>query len=52
MTINAEYVSLHNQCVKIVADALRQASDLIEDAATQLAIRASYALDHIPEKVR
>jgi Family of unknown function (DUF6307) len=52
MTDNAVYVSLHDQRVRIVADALRQNSKLSDDAAVELAVHAIYALDHIPEKVR
>ena len=46
------YVSLHDQRVRLVADALKQNSKLSEDTALELAAHALYALDHIPEKVR
>lgn len=46
------YVSLHDQRVRLVADALKRNSNLSEDAAVELAGHALYALDHIPEKVR
>ena len=46
------YVSVHDQRVKLVAQALMKNSKLGEKAATELAKHALYALDHIPEKVR
>lgn len=52
MATTDTYVSLYDRRVKIVSDVLRQSPDLTEDAAIQLAKRALYALDHIPEKVR
>ncbi len=47
-----EYVSLHDQRAKLIADALTGHSDLTPDAALVLAGHALDALDHIPEKVR
>jgi uncharacterized protein DUF6307 len=47
-----EYVSLHDQRAKLVADALTSHSDLTPAAALVLAGHALDALDHIPEKVR
>jgi uncharacterized protein DUF6307 len=47
-----EYVSLHDQRVAIIADALTSHSDLSADTARELAGHALDALDHIPEKVR
>ena len=52
MTDKAVYVSLHDQRVRLVADALAKNSKLSDDAAVELAVHAIYALDHIPEKVR
>jgi uncharacterized protein DUF6307 len=46
------YVSVHDQRVKLVAQAMMDNSKLGEKAATELAKHALYALDHIPEKVR
>jgi hypothetical protein len=46
------YVSVHDQRVKLVAQALMDNSKLGEKAANELAKHALYALDHIPEKVR
>jgi Family of unknown function (DUF6307) len=52
MTDNAVYVSLHDQRLRLVADAITQNSKLSDDKAVELAAHALYALDHIPEKVR
>lgn len=52
MTATAPYVSLHDQRVRLVADALQRHSDLSDDEALRLARHALDALDHIPEKVR
>lgn len=52
MPENATYVSLYDQRVRLVADALRQHSKLADKAAVTLAEHALYALDHIPEKLR
>jgi HJR/Mrr/RecB family endonuclease len=52
MSEQVTYVSVHDQRVKLVAQALRENSKLGEKAATELAEHALYALDHIPEKVR
>jgi hypothetical protein len=46
------YVSLHEQRIHLVADALRQHSKLSEKDAADLAVHVLYAIDHIPEKVR
>jgi hypothetical protein len=46
------YISLHEQRIRLVADAMRQHSKLGEKAAADLAVHVLYALDHIPEKVR
>ncbi len=46
------YISLYDQRVRLVADALKQNSKLSEKDAMDLAVHALYALDHIPEKVR
>jgi hypothetical protein len=52
MMATTEYVSLHDQRVKLIADALTSHSDLAADTALVLAKHALDALDHIPEKVR
>jgi hypothetical protein len=52
MSSKAVYVSLHDQRLRLVADALVQNSKLSDDAALELAVHVLYALDHIPEKVR
>jgi hypothetical protein len=46
------YLSLYDQRVRLVAQALTTNSKLAEKAATELAKQVLYALDHIPEKVR
>jgi hypothetical protein len=46
------YVSLYDQRVRLVADALLQNSKLEKEAAVELAAHVLYAIDHIPEKVR
>ncbi|MDT7612687.1 MAG: hypothetical protein QOG20_6455 [Pseudonocardiales bacterium] len=46
------YVSVHDQRVALVADALRKHSKLSQKDAVALAGHALDALDHIPEKVR
>jgi hypothetical protein len=52
MSSKADYVSLHDQRLRLVADALVKNSKLSDDAALKLAVHVLYALDHIPEKVR
>ncbi len=52
MSKQAVYVSLHDQRLRLVADAMVQNSKLSDDAAMKLAAHVLYALDHIPEKVR
>jgi hypothetical protein len=52
MTTATPYVTLHEQRVRLVADALMRNSKLKDDAAVALAKHALSALDHIPEKVR
>jgi len=52
MSETTPYVSVHDQRVRLVAQALTKNSKLSEKAATELAKHALYALDHIPEKVR
>ncbi len=52
MTSNQAYVSLYDQRVQLVADALVAHSELEDEAATRLAAHVLYALDHIPERVR
>lgn len=52
MTINGAYVSVYEQRIRLVAEALMAHSKLGEKAALALAAHVLYALDHIPEKVR
>jgi hypothetical protein len=52
MTSSGTYVSLYDQRIKLVADALTAHSGLTSEAATKLAAHVLYALDHIPERVR
>ena len=52
MTPTAPYVSLHDQRVRLVADALLRNSDLSDDEEITLAGHALDALNHIPEVVR
>ncbi|MCU1665086.1 MAG: hypothetical protein JWR58_5151 [Pseudonocardia sp.] len=52
MTTAAPYISLHDQRVRLVADALMRNCELEDEAAVTLAGHALDALDHIPEKVR
>jgi Family of unknown function (DUF6307) len=53
MEITAKtYISLYEQRIQLVALALTQHSKLSEKDASDLAVHALYALDHIPEKVR
>jgi hypothetical protein len=46
------YVSIHEQRVQLVAQAIAKNSKLGDEAAAELAKHVLYALDHIPEKVR
>jgi hypothetical protein len=46
------YVSLYEQRIRLVAQALTQHSKISEKDATDLATHVLYAIDHIPEKVR
>ena len=48
----AVYVSVHDQRVKLVADAIVEHSTLDRSVALELARHVLYALDHIPEKIR
>lgn len=50
--IAKNYISLYDQRVRLVADALKKNSKLSEKDAMNLAVHVLYALDHIPEKVR
>jgi Family of unknown function (DUF6307) len=52
MTSIWTYVSLYEQRVKLVADALTAHSELASRAATELAAHVLYALDDFPERVR
>lgn len=46
------YVSLYDQRIRLVAQALMQNSKLEEKVAFDLAVHVLSAIDHIPEKVR
>jgi hypothetical protein len=46
------FISLYEQRIRLVAQALSQHSKLTEKDAADLAVHVLYALDHIPEKVR
>ena len=52
MAGNGTYVSLYDQRVRLVADALLKNSKLSDKKAVELAVHVLYALDHVPEKVR
>ena len=52
MTNNGTYVSLYDQRVQLVADALTANSPLTGEDAAELARHVLYALDHITERVR
>jgi hypothetical protein len=51
-SIPRNYVSLYEQRIRLVADALTQHSKLSAKDASDLAVHVLYAIDHIPEKVR
>jgi uncharacterized protein DUF6307 len=46
------YISLYEQRIRLVADALMRHSELREKDAADIAVHVLYAIDHIPEKVR
>ena len=46
------YVSIYEQRVKLVADAIVEHSTLDRSVALEVARHVLYALDHIPEKIR
>jgi hypothetical protein len=46
------YISLYDQRIRLVADALEQNSGLGEAEALELAVHVLHAIDHVPEKVR
>jgi hypothetical protein len=52
MSSNGTYVSLYDQRIKLVVDALMKNSKLAEATAAKLAAHVLWALDHVPEKVR
>lgn len=52
MASDTLYVSLYEQRLRLVADALVQNSKLKEKVALDLAVHVLYAIDHIPEKLR
>jgi hypothetical protein len=53
MEITAKtYISLYEQRIRLVAQALTQHSKLSDKDASDLAVHVLCALDHIPEKVR
>jgi Family of unknown function (DUF6307) len=52
MTATVEYLSLHDQRVKLVQGALKQNSKLSDKASLDLAVHVLAALDYMPEKLR
>ena len=52
MTAKATYVSLYEQRIRLVSDALTQNSKISDTAALALAVHVLHAIDSIPEKVR
>jgi hypothetical protein len=52
MTAPVQYISLHDQRVKLVQDALREHSKLGDKASLALAVHVLDALDYMPENVR
>ena len=50
--MSSTYISIHDQRIALVADAIRKHSKLDEKAAEKVAGHVLDALDHIPEKVR
>lgn len=52
MSASTVYVSVYDQRIRLVADALKQNSELTEQTAVELAAHVLYAIDRIPEKVR
>lgn len=51
-TSTVTYMSVYEQRIQLVAQALKQHSKLNEKDAADLAVHVLYAIDHIPEKVR
>jgi len=51
-TVTPTYISLYDQRLRLVADALTQNSKLSDKDAVKLAAHVLYAIDHIPEKLR
>ena len=51
-TSASPYISLYEQRIRLVAQALVQYSKISEKDAADLATHVLYAIDHIPEKVR
>lgn len=52
MTAPTAYVSLYDQRLRLVADALTENSKLTDEVALALATHVLHAIDRIPEKVR
>lgn len=52
MSATTTYISLYDQRIRRVADALKQHSELNDTTAVELAVHVLHAIDHIPEKVR
>jgi hypothetical protein len=50
--ITPVYVSIHEQRLKLVTDAIVEHSPLDRSVALEIARHVLYALDHIPEKLR
>ena len=51
-TSTTNHISLYQQRLRLVANALTQHSKLSEKDAAGLAVHVLHAIDHIPEKVR
>lgn len=51
-TTTGNYISIYDQRVRLVANAVKRHSTLTEKDAADLAVHVLQALDHIPEKVR
>ena len=52
MTTTGTYISIYEQRVNLVANALMEHSKLNRKTAAELAKHVLRAIDHIPEKVR
>jgi Family of unknown function (DUF6307) len=52
MTDNGTYVSRYDRRVRLVANAVKDHSDLDDKTAVKIAEHALGAIDYLPEKVR